>query len=417
MKILKSRKAQLFVLILSLVALSRANCPAQAVPSLINYQGRLTDASVNPLPNGTYGVAFRIWSKKSISDPGNQLIWGQEYEVAVLNGAFNVILGGPGVPLSGAQTNNLEAAFKGPERYLGLTLTRTANGTPIANPQEIVPRQQILSAPYAVSAMYSAEALTSDYSSRSGNADYAAHALVAEQTLSSPGADRVGLVIENSPANPSKAISLTASLLNVQGVSRENLNLTVNLALNGANGLDTGTAFPSRWYYVWVVHNSATNSTVGLFSASATTPVLPAGYAKHRMVGTIRTDTNTNIIRFSQIDTLVLFDELIAKATSTGNEWTDLDLSDVVPPLARLAHINAMNSAGMAPSLGNVEMRARSKGSSSTFGSFYSRGRGGAQTTTGCVVTDRNQVIQYKVSTEGAGGTFILYVAGYTVGL
>jgi hypothetical protein len=32
------------------------------VPHLISYQGRLTDADGNPVPDGEYLITFRIWS-------------------------------------------------------------------------------------------------------------------------------------------------------------------------------------------------------------------------------------------------------------------------------------------------------------------------------------------------------------------
>jgi len=405
-------------LALGFAALLTTDGPAQSVPSLINYQGKLTDAAGNPLPNGTYGVAFRIWNKKNGAEAGNQLIWGQEYSVATVNGTFNVILGSSaGLPVIGAQTSDLGAAFTESERYFGLTITRNPDASPVGNPQEITPRQRILSAPYAVMSVYSAHSLTSDYATHARNSDNATHAAVADQSLSSPGTERVGLVIENSPTNLTKAVNVTASLLDVQGVCATNLDLTIDLATSGLNGLDVGAALASRWYYVWVLYSAASNNSAGLFSASATAPVLPASYTRRRLVGAFRTDTNSNIVRFCQIDNRVVYDELIVKATSTGNAWTDLSLSDVVPPFARLVHINAMNSAGMYPSTGDVEAYVRAKGSASTIGSYYARGRGGAQTTTGCVVTDRNQVIQYKVTTNGSGGTLTLYVAGYTVSL
>ncbi len=128
-------------------------CHAQSVPALINYQGKLTDASGNPLPNGTYGVAVRIWNKKSSSESGNVLVWGQEYNVAVLSGVFNVILGTPGGSLiTNAAVNDIGFAFAESERFIGLTVTKGTNGALISGGSEIVPRQQVLSTPFALRA-------------------------------------------------------------------------------------------------------------------------------------------------------------------------------------------------------------------------------------------------------------------------
>ena len=148
------------VLSLTLVALMASNSSAQSVPNLMNYQGKLTVADGNPLPNGTYGVKFCIWSKKDATLPGNALIWGQEYNVAVQGGVFNVILGAPGGTLvTNAAVNDLSSAFREPERYFGLTITRQPNG-PVSTPAEILPRQQILPAASAHYAGFAAIAQT-----------------------------------------------------------------------------------------------------------------------------------------------------------------------------------------------------------------------------------------------------------------
>ena len=107
----------------ALGALAVLDAHAQSVPSLISYQGKLTDATGNPLLNGTYGVAVRLWSKKDNAQPGNTLVWGQDYSVAVQNGIFNVILGAPGgLAITNAAVNDLNFAFGEAERYVGTEL-------------------------------------------------------------------------------------------------------------------------------------------------------------------------------------------------------------------------------------------------------------------------------------------------------
>jgi len=138
---------------LTLLLFSAPYALAQSVPKLINYQGKLTDASANAVPNGTYGVAFRVWSKKASTESGDQLIWGRDYDVAAANGVFNVILGAPGgTPVPGAAVNDLGYAFGESTRFIGLTVTRGTNGTVISGATEIIPRQQVLASPYALNA-------------------------------------------------------------------------------------------------------------------------------------------------------------------------------------------------------------------------------------------------------------------------
>src|SRR6185369_15086412 len=96
-------------------------CLAQSVPSLINYQGRLTDQTGSALPSGSYGVQFRLWDS-----PTNQtgLIWGQQQNVSIqANGVFNVMLGSSGgsaITNPVPAVNDLGLAFATSNRFMGV---------------------------------------------------------------------------------------------------------------------------------------------------------------------------------------------------------------------------------------------------------------------------------------------------------
>lgn len=66
-------------------------------------------------------------------------------------------------------------------------------------------------------------------------------------------------------------------------------------------GLDTGSKTNSTWYYCYTIARSDTGVTDALFSASSTSPTMPANYDRKRRVGAIRTDGSGNIIAFYQI--------------------------------------------------------------------------------------------------------------------
>lgn len=120
----------------------------EAVPKLINYQGRLTDAAGQPLSNGTYQVRFELFPDETAT---NNLVWGAEYTVATVVGQFNVVLGAAGgTAVNGAAINDIGFAFGSPERYLQMTLL--TNGTTWSQPLVLLPRQQILSVPFAMQA-------------------------------------------------------------------------------------------------------------------------------------------------------------------------------------------------------------------------------------------------------------------------
>lgn len=144
------RRLRPILILLSLLVSPAAGRSAEAVPKLINYQGKLTDETGSPLASGQYALQFRIWDDPLASD-ANHLIWGQEYGVAVLQGLFNVILGAPGGKvIQNATVSDLALAFNNPNRYIGITIAKNAAGAVISNPKEILPRQQILSTPYAL---------------------------------------------------------------------------------------------------------------------------------------------------------------------------------------------------------------------------------------------------------------------------
>lgn len=127
---------------------------ADAVPSLINYQGCLTDQSGKPLAAGLYGIQFRLWSSAS-GTTSSDLIWGQQQEVLVSsNGTFATILGAPGgIPIPGeaGKVNDLAFAFGDPDRHLGITIL-SKEGVTLAGAREMLPRQQLLTVPYAAEA-------------------------------------------------------------------------------------------------------------------------------------------------------------------------------------------------------------------------------------------------------------------------
>lgn len=142
------------IIILSLVLAFAASAPApaQTVPTGMTYQGRLTDASGAPVPDGSgYEIEIRLWSAST----GGTHLWGSRYTgVTLKGGAFSLILGSGGTAIAGATNTDLKTAFNtAPSTvHLGLTTTKTAAGVAIPSPSEVLPRQAIFSTPYSFKA-------------------------------------------------------------------------------------------------------------------------------------------------------------------------------------------------------------------------------------------------------------------------
>jgi len=137
---------------LALLPLGSAHVRAQSVPSLVNYQGRLTDQTGAALPAGNYTIQFRLWDSPTST---SNLIWAQQQTIAVQgSGVFNVILGAPGgaqIPDAAPAVNSLTYAFANSNCFLGVTVL-SRGGTNVPAPTEISPRQQLMSVPFAMQA-------------------------------------------------------------------------------------------------------------------------------------------------------------------------------------------------------------------------------------------------------------------------
>ena len=122
-----------------------ATAQSPNVPQLINYQGRLANADGGALVTGDYALSFSIYDS---AERGTK-VWGPQVfdgvtgsghglKVSVVQGYFNTLLGHVdtnGIPIA--------AAFGSNNRFIEISV-----GT---NPP-ILPRQQVLSAPFALNA-------------------------------------------------------------------------------------------------------------------------------------------------------------------------------------------------------------------------------------------------------------------------
>jgi len=238
---------------------------AQSVPPLVNYQGRLTDQTGAPLTAGVYGIQFRLWDS-ALAAGTNDLIWGQQYaNLAVQsNGVFNVIIGSPGgtsIPGTAPAVNNLAYAFASSNVFLGVTVT-VSNGVALTSPSEILPRQQLLSVPFAFTANLALNAV---------NASNAVIASIAASVVNgSVGLTNLAprLVITNStpllPA-PIGSIVVSGSSGNFQAASSavvSNLNLTITTS--------------GRPVFVGLISDAQTsnNSYIGLYANNGVGSVL-----------------------------------------------------------------------------------------------------------------------------------------------
>jgi hypothetical protein len=120
---MKIKSAFTVAIFLSAAILSNAQ-----VPRLINYQGKLTDTSGNPV-DGSHSILFSIYN----AETGGSVLWSEVQTVTVIDGLFSVLLGSVSpIPYS---------VFHELETYLELKF---------GSDPAMTPRQRLVSVGYAM---------------------------------------------------------------------------------------------------------------------------------------------------------------------------------------------------------------------------------------------------------------------------
>lgn len=125
-----SRIVSIIISLVFLMGLINGILGAAIAPSIVGYQGRLTDASDVPL-TGTYNVTFRLYD----APVGGTLIWQETHSaVSVQNGLFTAVLGQGTTPIPLNETH-----FTQSNRWLAVSIGAV----------EVSPRTQMTSVPFS----------------------------------------------------------------------------------------------------------------------------------------------------------------------------------------------------------------------------------------------------------------------------
>jgi hypothetical protein len=145
-----------FVLISVLVAAFAISC---AGPNrVVGYQGRLTDASGNPI-NGNKSITFRFWDHET-SPSSLDKVFEETRTVAVTNGLLNVDIGALSTDTTTGRSGIDPSVFTRP-----LWLELVVDG------QTLSPRQKLLGAPYAMTLVGGAVVSSSHEGNGPGGSD------------------------------------------------------------------------------------------------------------------------------------------------------------------------------------------------------------------------------------------------------
>lgn len=141
---------------LAVLALTTSPLVAQtsAVPSLMTYQGFVTDAANQPLHPATpknETIIFRIYNHPTSDNVAN-IKWAERQEATVFQGNFSVLLGN-GQPNGAEPKPNLSDVMVSDKLYLGIK---------VGSNDEFTPRQQLLPNAFAFRAKVAETALTAN---------------------------------------------------------------------------------------------------------------------------------------------------------------------------------------------------------------------------------------------------------------
>lgn len=202
----------------------------------------------------------------------------------------------------------------------------------------------------------------------------------------------------------------------------------VSITASGVNGLDSGSEAQDTWYYVWAIDDSTgVNSAAGLLSASNSSPTLPTGYDKKRLLPlAIRNDSSSHFLRFVIGEgwpqrPVIYYDtgETFYNGASftmgptnilnagVATSWTIVSAASFIPPIARFGVFHCLNQTTSAI---NGYFSLRSGGATSNgLGLHLADPTDQVRS----LATNSSQQVEYKRNSGSA--TLSLDVAGFIV--
>lgn len=153
----------------------------------------------------------------------------------------------------------------------------------------------------------------------------------------SPGNSLKSSLIVTTGSNLLQEVDIDIELLSVEGIILTGIDLTVDIVVSGANGLDDGSEASSTWYAIHVITNDDGSSVAGILSVSPTSPTLPVAFTKFRRIGWVRNNGSSNFVEFYQKDHTVMLPVNVGVASPSGLT----SFADFVPPGTRYGFMHA----------------------------------------------------------------------------
>lgn len=164
-----------------------------------------------------------------------------------------------------------------------------------------------------------------------------------------------GAVLKNDATTPNTVLNLSAGIMRdntntydmnignyngqVNPNASANVSTSINCAVNGLNGLDTGSLGVSKVYYIYVVSDPVSgmpSGAIASLAAPSVGPLMPFGYSAYRHVAYAVTDSSSHFLLFWQSgqnsSRLFTYDAPISVGTTNASAtYADIDLTKFVP--------------------------------------------------------------------------------------
>jgi len=180
---------------------------------------------------------------------------------------------------------------------------------------------------------------------------------------------------------------------------------TVDLSASGVGGLDTGSEASSTLYYIYAVADADATTFTAIASTSSSAPT---GITYFYLLGAVRNDSSSNIVKFYQAGRRIFYDDVANNAEvrvlsgGSAGSFTDVDCSAVVPKISQSVSFQVNSDGAVAP------VQFRVNGSSATTG-IKQDTWGGNDILVSNVPLDSSQVCEYKVNANAV----TLWVSSY----
>ncbi len=109
-------------------------------------------------------------------------------------------------------------------------------------------------------------------------------------------------------------------------------DVSPDITVSGAGGLDSGAEAANTWYYIWAI-GKADGTKSAILSTSSSAPTMPSGYDFKALVSAVRNDGSSNFINFNQYGREYFYAawQSLASGSPGSGSWTSISTAALVP--------------------------------------------------------------------------------------